>query len=77
MNTALQIKPELQAKLEILAHTTHRDSEELVNEALELYLQTDRHYCKIINERIEQAKRGEFATDEEVEAFFTLHAAPE
>jgi predicted transcriptional regulator len=40
MNTALQIKPELQAKLEILAHTTHRDSEELVNEALELYLQT-------------------------------------
>lgn len=77
MTNGLQIKPDLQAKFETLAHTTHRDSEELVNEALELYLETDRRYCQTIGERIAQAKRGEFAPDEDVEAFFAQHADPE
>lgn len=73
----LHIKPDIQAKFETLANTTHRNSEELVNEALEFYLETDRLYCQTINERIAQANRGEFATDQEVEAFFARHAETE
>lgn len=73
----LHINPDLQARFETLAHTTHRNSEELVNEALEAYLETDRLYCATINERIAQAKRGEFASDQEIEAFFARHADPE
>lgn len=53
---------------------THRNSAELINEALETYLEADRRYRKIMVERLDQAKRGAFASDEEVEAFFAKHA---
>ena len=72
----VQIRPDLKAKLDDLAAQTHRDQSELANEALTAYLEHEQRNIARIREGLAQARRGEFATDEEVKAFFARHAKP-
>jgi predicted transcriptional regulator len=72
----LKIRADLEAQLEDLAAETHRDGSELANEALASYLEREKRNIARIREGLDQAKRGEFATDGEIEAFFEKHAGP-
>ena len=74
--SSVEVRPELKAQLESLATQTRRDEFELANEALATYLAREKANLARIREGLEQAKRGEFATDEEIRAFFAKHAAP-
>ena len=73
MNTMLEIRPELQAQLDSLAMETHRSESELVNEALEAYLQRTRLYITRLKQRVAEADAGQFVADEEMERFFLTH----
>lgn len=75
-DTTVQIRPDLKAKLDDLAAETHRDQSELANEALSAYLEREQRNVAKIREGLEQAKRGEFATDDEVRAFFAQRREP-
>ena len=77
MSAVLEIKPELRAELEKLARSTHRDQSDLANEAIRLYLEQEASALQKIRAGLAQAERGEFVTDEEMDAFFAEHAAPE
>lgn len=68
--TTLEIRPELKMQLDHLAEETHRNENELANEAVTLYLAQQRRIIGQIQEGLAQAQRGEFVTDEEMEAFF-------
>ena len=72
----LKIRADLEAQLEDLAAQTHRDGSELANEALTLYLEREKRDIARIREGLDQARRGEFATDSEIKAFFEKHAGP-
>jgi predicted transcriptional regulator len=73
MNTMLEIRPELQAQLDSLAMETHRSESELVNEALEAYLQRTRLYLARLKQRVAEADARQFVADEEMERFFLTH----
>lgn len=77
MTTTLEIRPELQAQLDSLAMETHRSESELVNEALESYLQRTQLYITRLKQRVAEADAGQFATDEEMEKFFLTHGEPD
>lgn len=68
--TTLEIRPELKMQLDHLAKETHRNENELANEAVTLYLAQQRRIIGQIQEGLAQAQRGEFVTDEDMEAFF-------
>lgn len=70
MIESLIIEQEIQQQFHLLAKETHRSEAEIINEALAGYLAADRHYVEILQQRIAAADRGEFASDNEVEAFF-------
>jgi predicted transcriptional regulator len=72
----LKIRADLEAQFEDLAAETHRDGSELANEALVLYLEREKRDIARIREGLDQARRGEFAADDEVEAFFEKRAGP-
>ena len=77
MNTAtLEIRPDLKDQLDRLAEESHRSESELANEALALYLAQQRRITARIQEGLTQAQRGEFVTDEEMEAFFARYTQP-
>lgn len=73
MNTMLEIRPELQAQLDSLAMETHRSESELVNEALESYLQRTQLYITRLKQRVAEADAGQFVANEEMERFFLTH----
>lgn len=73
MTTTLEIRPELQARLDSLAMETHRSESELVNEALESYLQRTQLYLTRLKQRVAEADAGQFVADEEMEKFFLTH----
>lgn len=75
-DSTVQIRPDLKAKLDDLAAQTHRDQSELANEALSAYLEREQRNVAKIREGLEQAKRGEFATDDEIRAFFARRREP-
>lgn len=75
-DATVQIRSDLKAKLDDLAAETHRDQSELANEALAAYLEREQRNLTKIREGLEQAKRGEFATDEQVNAFFAQRREP-
>lgn len=77
MSATLEIKPELRAELEKLARSTQRDQSDLANEAIRLYVEQEVSALEGIRAGLVQAKRGEFVPDEEMDAFFAEHAAPE
>lgn len=73
MVATIAIEPDMQRQFHQLAEETHRPEAEIIREALAGYLAADRHYVDVLRQRIESADRGEFASDEEVKAFFAKH----
>lgn len=73
MTATLEIRSDLQAKLGNLANEMHRSESELVNEALESYLQRTQLYITKLKQRVAEADAGQFASDEEVEKFFLTY----
>jgi predicted transcriptional regulator len=67
---SLVIEKEIQQQFHQLAEETHRTESEIIHEALAGYLAADHHYVEVLKQRIAAADRGEFASEEEVEAFF-------
>ncbi|HCI14431.1 MAG: CopG family transcriptional regulator [Gallionellales bacterium GWA2_60_142] len=74
--TTLEIRPELKIQLDHLAEEIHRSESELANEAVALYLAQQHRIIGRIQEGLTQAQRGEFVTDEEMEAFFARYTDP-
>lgn len=70
MIETLAIEQEMHQQFQQLAKETHRTEAEVIHEALAGYLAADRHYVEVLKQRIAAADRGEFASDDEVEAFF-------
>ena len=58
------------SRLDSLAGARRRDRSYLINEAIEQYLELNDWQEAQIRAGIEEADRGEFATEEEVEAVF-------
>lgn len=77
MTATVAIRPDLQTQLGSLATEMHRSESELVNEALESYLQRTQIYITRLKQRIAEADAGQFATDKEVENFFLTHGEPD
>lgn len=75
--TTLEILPELKMQLDHLAEEIHRSESELANEAVALYLAQQHRIIGRIQEGLAQAQRGEFVTDDEMEAFFARHTDPQ
>lgn len=67
---SLIIEQGMQRQFHQLAEETHRTESDIIHEALSGYLAADRHYVEILKQRVLAAERGEFASDNEVEAFF-------
>jgi predicted transcriptional regulator len=61
---------DIRDRLDRLAGTRQRDRSFLINEAIDRYLELNDWQETQIRVGIEQADRGEFATEEEVEAVF-------
>lgn len=78
MNTStLEIRPDLKEQLDHLAEESHRSESDLANEALALYLAQQRRIAARIQEGLAQAQRGEFVSDEEMQAFFARYTQPQ
>ncbi|MBI3481103.1 MAG: hypothetical protein HY016_12240 [Nitrosomonadales bacterium] len=71
MNESLIIEKEIQRQFHQLAKETHRTESEIIHEALAGYLAADHHYVEVLKQRIAAADRGEFASENEVKAFFS------
>ena len=74
MNSVLEISSEIKAQLHHLAETTHRSETELANEALTSFIEHDAYIRSKIQKGIEQAKRGDFVPDSEMDKFFAEHS---
>lgn len=75
--STLEIRPELKMQLDHLAEEIHRSESDLANEAVSLYLAQQRRIIGQIQEGLTQAQRGEFVSDEEMEAFFKRYTDPQ
>ena len=75
--TTLEIRSDLKVQLDHLAEESHRSESELANEAVAQYLAQQRRITARIQEGLAQAQRGEFVTDEEMEAFFARYTEPQ
>ena len=75
--TTLEIRPELKMQLDHLAEEIHRSESDLANEAVSLYLAQQRRIIGQIQEGLSQAQRGEFVSDEKMEAFFKRYTDPQ
>lgn len=71
----IAVAPEVLERFHELATAMQRSDAEVIDEALNSYLAADRRYVAILAERIASAERGEFASDDTVERFFSEHAA--
>ena len=71
--TTLEIRSDLKVQLDHLAEESHRSESDLANEALTLYLAQQRRITARIQKGLAQAQRGEFVTDEEMEALFARY----
>ena len=70
----LEICPDLKIELDRLAEKYYRSECDLANEAVMLYLAQQRRITAQIQEGLAQAQRGEFVSNEEMEAFFARYA---
>lgn len=75
--TTLEVRPDLKVQLDHLAEASHRSESDLANEALTLYLAQQRRITARIQEGLAQAQRGEFVSDDEMEAFFARYTEPQ
>ena len=76
MNAVLKVRSDLKDQLDHLAEEIHRSEADLANEAVALYLMHQRKIIDHIQEGLEQAQRGEFMPDDEMEAFFANYGEP-
>ena len=74
MNAVLEISPDIKAKLHHLAEISHRSETELANEALAAFIEHDDYIRAKIQKGLEQATRGEFVADTEMDQFFAEYA---
>ena len=63
---ALHVTPELEAKLEELAQRTHRDKNELLEEAVNNLVAYNQWFERKVSASAEAADRGELVADAEV-----------
>ncbi len=61
------------ARLDQIATVFGTNLSAVINEALDHYIELHEWQLKHIQEGVEEAKGGDFATDEEVDAFFSEH----
>lgn len=54
-----------------LACETHRTEAEIIEEALSIYINNDAQYVEVLRQRMDAADRGEFASEQQVNQFFT------
>ncbi len=64
------------ARLDQIAAVFNTNLSAVINEALDQYIDLHEWQLKHIQEGMEEAKRGDFATDEEVNAFFSKYGQP-
>lgn len=62
----LHLKPELQAKVELVAAENQRAPAEYVQQLVENYLEHDAWFRQQVKKGLDQLDRGEFLTHEEV-----------
>lgn len=67
---ALEIRPDPKMQLAHLAEESHRSKSDLANGAVTLYIGQLSRIAARIHEGLAQALRGEFVSDDDVEAFF-------
>lgn len=70
---SVMLPPEDRALLHKLATSAQRTDEEIASVALREYLRFEAAQIDRIRSGIEAANKGNFASDEEVAAFFTAH----
>lgn len=66
----VNLEPSVRAELDDLARASSRAPSALVEEAVAAFLDLNRWQTARIEEGVRQARAGEFATDEEVEAAY-------
>jgi predicted transcriptional regulator len=64
------------ARLDQIAAVFGTNLSAVINEALDQYIDLHEWQLKHIQEGVEEAKRGDFATDEEIDTFFSEHGQP-
>ena len=69
----IAIEDTLLERFHRLAAETHRTETDIINDALASYLDVDESYVRVLRSRLDSANRGEFASDEEVDKFFSAH----
>ena len=70
------LSAEDKALLAEIAASQHRTKEDLAADALRRYLRFEEEQIRKIQDGVVAADRGEFATDEEIEAFFAEYSEP-
>ena len=70
------LNPDEKARLDQIAGLQRRSDGDLATEALREYLKFEAEQIRKIKEGVAAAERGDFATDEDVEAFFAKYADP-
>jgi predicted transcriptional regulator len=70
MNATLEINADIKNKLHDLAQKTHRTENELANDVLSAFIDHDSYVRAEILIGLNQANRGEFASDAEMDAIF-------
>ncbi|MDH3600429.1 MAG: CopG family transcriptional regulator [Candidatus Tectomicrobia bacterium] len=61
------------ARLDAIAEVCGKNLSAVINEALDQYIELYEWQLQHIRQGVEEAKRGEFATDSEVDAFFNQY----
>lgn len=69
----IALAPETLDRFHELAEATQRSETEIINEALMGYLAADRRSVQKLAARVAAADRGEFASDDEIAAFFWMN----
>jgi predicted transcriptional regulator len=64
------------ARLEQIASVFGTNLSAVINEALDQYIDLHEWQLKHIQDGVEEAKQGDFATDEEMHAFFNDYGQP-
>ena len=69
----VRISPEKQQQLDALAKRLDRSRNYVVNQAIDEFLSVQAWQIEQIKQGLEQARRGEFASDEEMERIFSRY----
>ena len=73
----VRLDPEKRKQLDAIAQQQDRSRNYVVNQAIEAYLDTHAWQVEHIRAGLAAAERGEFATDEEMEAIFNRYQQEE